>query len=599
MTHKSSRTPHPDTHRRVAGGEIIGSREADGTHAWRGIRYARPPVDALRWRAPQPVSAWDGVFHALERGPMAPQYAGLLAPVSAKLYGRILGDEDCLSLNVFAPSWAPAAVPAGGQRRPVMVWIHGGGNAVGTSASYDAARNYASHDGMLVVTVNYRLGVLGWFCHPALHEADAATPEERSGNFGTLDLIASLYWVRDNIAAFGGDPDCVTIFGESAGGQNVLTLLASPLAAGLFHRAIAQSPVAETFSVQEATERNDSPLESRRTSSHEVAARLWAAAGRALDVDAADQALRAVPATELATWLRSLAPEELLRVFKPGSVGICLSPRPVRDGVVLPRDPLPEVFRRGAWNRVPVILGSNRDEYRTFLADKPEHVRLLFGKLPLLRDRAEYITESDFHSQAWRALHVEEPADAMLAGGHGDVWTYRFDWDEAPAVPLIRPDILLGAAHGMEMAFAFRDTAGELDIFGVNTPFNRAGRRAVAQAMGDAWTSFARTGVPGLSGGAQWQRRTQGTAAETLLIDTPAGGGLRMAAVRQDIASLKELLRLSPQVRSGDSRCRIYARVFLWAPPFAGHGSEEEYAKWGRAFRCSHPASAFRPITEV
>ena len=599
MMHKSTRTPHPDTRRRIAGGELIGSREADGTHAWRGIRYARPPVGALRWRAPQPVPAWEGALHALQHGPMAPQYAGLLAPVPAKLHGRVVGDEDCLSLNVFAPAWASDAVPSGGERRPVMVWIHGGGNAVGTSTSYDVARNYASHDGMVVVTVNYRLGVLGWFCHPALHEADAATPEERSGNFGTLDLIAALRWVRDNIAAFGGDPDCVTIFGESAGGQNVLTLLASPLAAGLFQRAIAQSPVAETFSVHEATERNDLPLESQRSSSREVVARLWSAAGRAPDVDAADQTLRAVPATDLAAWLRSLTPEELLRVFKPGSVGIYLCPRPARDGVVLPLDPLPEVLRRGAWNRVPVILGSNRDEYRTFLADKPEHVRLLFGKLPLLRDRAEYITESNFYSQAWRSLHVEEPADAMLAGGHGDVWTYRFDWDEAPAVPLIRPDILLGAAHAMEMAFAFRDTAGELDIFGVNTPFNRAGRRVVAQAMGDAWTSFGRTGVPSLPGGAQWPRRTQGTAAETLLIDSPAGGGLRMASVRQDIASLKESLRLSPQIKSGESRCRIYARVFLWSPLFAGLGGEEEYARWSREFRCTRPASAFRPTIEV
>ncbi|HSW06048.1 carboxylesterase/lipase family protein [Aquabacterium sp.] len=594
-----SSAPHPDTRRRVAGGELIGSREADGTHAWRGMRYARPPIGALRWRAPQPVAAWDGVLQALEHGPMAPQYAGLLAPVPAKLYGRIVGDEDCLSLNVFAPAWAPAAVPTGGQRRPVMVWIHGGGNAVGTSASYDVARNYAAHDGMVVVTVNYRLGVLGWFSHPALHDADAATPEERSGNFGTLDLIAALCWVRDNIAAFGGDPGCMTIFGESAGGQNVLTLLASPLAAGLFHRAIAQSPVAETFSVDEATERNDAALESHRTSAREVVARLWAAAGKARDADAADQALHAMPATDLATWLRSLKPEELLSVFKPGSVGIYLCPRPVRDGVVLPRDPLCEVFRRGAWNRVPVILGSNRDEYRTFLADKPQHVRLLFGKLPLLRDRAEYITESGFYSQAWRSLHVEAPADAMLAGGHGDVWTYRFDWDETPAVPFVRPDILLGAAHGMEMAFAFRDTAGELDIFGVNTAFNRAGRRAVAQAMGDAWTSFARTGVPGLSGGAQWQRRTPGTAAETLLIDSPAGGGLRMAAVRRDIGSLKRSLRESPQVTSGESRCRIYARVFLWSPLFVGNGSEAEYDEWGREFRCTLPASAFRPLTEV
>jgi para-nitrobenzyl esterase len=599
VTHKLIRTPHSDTRRRLPGGDVIGSREADGTHAWRGIRYALPPVGALRWRAPQRVSAWFGVFHALEHGPMAPQYAGLLAPVAAKLHGRIVGDEDCLWLNVLAPAWASDAVPTGSRRRPVMVWIHGGANAVGTAASYDVARNYAAHDGIVVVTVNYRLGVLGWFSHPALHEADAATPEERSGNFGTLDLIAALRWVRDNIAAFGGDPGCVTIFGESAGGQNVLTLLASPLAAGLFHRAIAQSPLAETFSVQEATERNDSPLESRRTSSRETAARLWAAAGRAQDADAADRTLGTVPVTEAAAWLRSLAPEELLTVFKPGSVGICLSPRPMRDGVVLPRESLSEVFRRGAWNRVPVILGSNRDEYRTFLADKPEHVRLMFGKLPLLRDRAEYILESHFLSQAWRSLHVEQPADAMLAGGHGDVWTYRFDWDEAPAVPFVRPDILLGAAHGMEMAFAFRDTVGELDIFGVNTPFNRSGRDTVAKAMGDAWTSFARDGIPTLPGRGSWLRRKQDAGPDTLLIDSPAGGGLRMAGVRQNIGTLKQSLRQSPQVGSGVSRCRIYARAFLWSPLFSGHGSDEEYAAWAREFACTQPASAFRPVTEV
>lgn len=596
---KSTRTPHPDTRRRVAGGELIGSREADGTHAWRGIRYAKPPVGALRWRAPQPAPAWKGVLEALEHGPMATQFGGLLAPVAAKLHGCIVGDEDCLSLNVFAPAWTPEAVPAAEGRRPVMVWIHGGANAVGTAASYDVVRNYAAHDEMVVVTVNYRLGVLGWFNHPALHEADAATSEERSGNFGTLDLIAALHWVRNNIAAFGGDPGCVTIFGESAGGQNVLTLLASPLAAGLFHRAIAQSPMAETFSVREATERNDSPLESRRTSSQEIAARLWTAASGAPDANTADQTLRAMPATELAGWLRSLAPKELLSVFKPGSVGICLSPRPIRDGVVLPHESLSEVFRRGAWNRVPVILGSNRDEYRTFLADKPEHVRLLFGKLPLLRDPAEYIRESDFQSQAWRSLHVEEPADAMLAGGHGDVWTYRFDWDEAPAIPFVRPDILLGAAHGMEMAFAFRDTVGELDIFGVNTPFNRSGREAVARAMGDAWTSFARDGKPTLPGGASWERRTRSASPETLLIDSPAGGGLRMARLRQDIAQVKQSLRLSTQVRSGVARCRIYARVFLWSPLFSGNGSEEEYAAWAREFGCTQPASAFRPVTEV
>ncbi|WP_338834231.1 carboxylesterase/lipase family protein [Bradyrhizobium septentrionale] len=594
MLRTHPRTVHPDTHRRVKGGELIGSREPNGTYAWRGIRYAAAPVGPLRWRAPQSSPAWAGVLKALEHGPMAPQYAGMLVQAPARLHGKVVGDEDCLTLNVFAPSEAPAA-----RRRPVMVWIHGGANAAGTSATYDVARNYAAHDGIVVVTVNYRLGVLGWFCHPALIKADQATPEEQSGNFGTLDLIAALRWVRENIAAFGGDPECVTIFGESAGAQNVLTLLASPLAAGLFHRAIAQSPVADTFDVDEATERNHSPLESFRTSSHEIAARLWVTAGRNADVDSADNTLQAMPPVEVAAFLRSLSPAQLLGAVKPGTGGMYLTPRPIRDGVVLPKQPLSDLFRSGAWNRVPIILGSNRDEYRAFIADKAEHAWLLPGKFPVLRNRAEYLGEAGFLSKVWRSINLDEPADALLASGHSEVWTYRFDWDEAPAVPVLRPDLLFGAAHGMEMPFAFRDVRGELDLFKVNTPFNKAGRAAVAEAMGSAWASFAHSGVPSLPNGFNWQRRTTDRGPDSLVIDSPAGGGLRMEMLRADVSSIKAGLRRSADVSSGTARCRIYARAFLWCPMFVQHGSLDEYDQWCEEFSCNTPAHVFRPVMEV
>jgi len=585
--------------RRIDTGDIVGSLEPDGTHAWRGLPFAAPPVGSWRWRAPQPAQPWAGERAALAHGPMAPQYAGLLAPVPPKCHGQIVGDEDCLTLNVHAPAWAAGAVPAGAARRPVMVWIHGGGNAVGTAASYDVLRNYAAQDGLVVVSVNYRLGLLGWWLHPALQAADGATPEERSGNFGTLDLLAALGWVQRNIAAFGGDPGRVTIFGESAGGQHVLCLLASPLAAGLFHRAIAQSPVAETFSPAQASELNDEPLACHHDSAQEVAARLWVADGRAPTVAAAAAALRQLPPAQVAAFLRERTPQQLLGVCQPGSAGIYLGPRPVSDGVVLPAQPLPQVFRGPHWQRVPVILGSNRDEYRTFLADKPEHVRMLPGQLPLLRDRRAYALESGFLSRAWRAANVEPVADAMLAGGHADVWTYRFDWDEAPALPFIRPDLLLGAAHGLEMAFAFRDVQGEFDIFGINTPFNRRGRQAVARAMGDAWTSLARDGAPTLPDGAAWSRCRLAGGPETLLIDSPAGGGLRMAAVRQDMAALKQELQQTAEVQSGAERCRLYARVFRWAPLFRAHGSDAEYTAWCQTFGCSEDLAAFKPVLEM
>ena len=237
----------------------------------------------------------------------------------------------------------------------------------------------------------------------------------------------------------------MTIFGESVGGQNVLTLLASPLAQGLFHRAIAQSPVAETFSIEQAVNWSDDAQPGHGDSALEVTARLWVAEGRARDRDGAKEQLANLPAADIAAFLHALSPARLLAAFTPGSAGIYRGPRPIRDGVVLPREPLAEVFAGDQWNRVPVILGSNRDEFKTFSADKPEYSRLLLGKLPMLRDRRAYQVEMKYLSLAWKALYVDAPADAMLAGGHTEVWTYRFDWDEAPAVPFVRPDLLLGA----------------------------------------------------------------------------------------------------------------------------------------------------------
>lgn len=562
----ANRSADPASRRQIEGGEVVGSLEPDGTFAWRGIRYAVPPLRELRWRAPRPVAPWNGTLQALAHGAIAPQVAGLLAPVPRARHGQVVGEEDCLWLNVYAPR--------GAQDRPVMVWLHGGGNAVGSAATYDVAGNLAAEDGVVVVTVNHRLGLLGWFAHPDLQAEPGITAEERSGNFALLDLLAALRWVQRNIAAFGGDPGRVTIFGESAGGQNVLLLLASPLARGLFHRAIAQSPVAESFTLAEAVHGADSAIASHRDGALAIAQRLGA------------------PARAAGSFLRGLAPAQLLAACTPGSVGIYLTPRPARDGTTLPLAPLPEVFAGDAWNRMPVILGSNRDEMRTFLVDKPEHARLLLGALPLLKDRAAYLAETAFQSRAWRVLHVDAVADAMLAGGHADVWTYRFDWDEAPRIPGLRPDLSLGAAHAMEMPFVFRDRSGRFDLFKVNTPFNRKGRMALVQAMGDAWTAFARDGTPGPG----WARRGAGEA-DSLVFDTPAGGGVRMQALRSSVAALKQALR-DPALPA-EWRSRFYARTFLWSPLFTGHGSEAEYRQWAATGPDDPGPARHRPRVEV
>ena len=185
-------------------GPLVGFRDAYGAHAWLGIPFAKPPVGALRWRAPEPMPAWQATREALAFGASCTQFASSLGGDDSVEPGTPVGSEDCLFLNVYAPAFDAAAVPKGEARLPVMLWIHGGGNTIGSASFYDGG-NLAQREGVVVVTVNYRLGPFGWFRHPAL--AAGASEAERSGNFATLDLVRSLEWVRDNIAAFGGDPE--------------------------------------------------------------------------------------------------------------------------------------------------------------------------------------------------------------------------------------------------------------------------------------------------------------------------------------------------------------------------------------------------------
>src|SRR5262249_9099617 len=210
--------PEQSLRRTTTSGEVVGSVGRYGSATWLGIPYAAPPVGALRWRAPEPPPRWDGVREALVAGSPCVQYAGPFGGINDVKRLEPAGYEDCLFLNVYAPR---AATPT--SRLPVMVWIHGGGNSVGHAGTYDGG-NLTERENVVVVTINYRLGPFGWLRHAALR-GDGTTDLDRSGNFGTLDQIRALEWVRDNVAVFGGDPGNVTVFGESAGGRNVVALL--------------------------------------------------------------------------------------------------------------------------------------------------------------------------------------------------------------------------------------------------------------------------------------------------------------------------------------------------------------------------------------
>ena len=227
------------TERELNTGRIVGFVDKNNSHAWLGIPFARPPVGELRWKAPQPPESRGDTLKALEIGGMCTQYASPLSGAAIGETGKVTGQEDCLYLNAWAPPFEPDNLPEGDDRLPVMLWIHGGGNSIGHGGSYNGAM-LATTQRLIIITINYRLGPFGWFTHPALRDIEASE-EDNSGNYGTLDIIRALQWVQENISNLGGNPGNVTIFGESAGAADVLSMMVSPGAKGLFHRAIVES----------------------------------------------------------------------------------------------------------------------------------------------------------------------------------------------------------------------------------------------------------------------------------------------------------------------------------------------------------------------
>jgi para-nitrobenzyl esterase len=538
---------------------VVGTVSPEGAFVWRGIPYARPPVGRLRWRAPQPPDPWAGALEALQHGSPCVQLGG---PMTEGPDDEPAGDEDCLFLDVYAP---PPEHAEGTRRlRPVMVWIHGGGNTVGSADPYDGS-TLATEENVVVVTLNYRLGIFGWLAHPALRSG-AESAADRSGNYGTLDLLRALEWVRDEIHHFGGDSARVTLFGESAGGVNVYTLLLSPRAKGLFHRAIVQSGALRSVSVAEAENARDDSPPGHARSSTELLLQLLEQEGRAADRAGAREILSAMSPDEIAAYLRAQPAPRLLGLFEGGSFGgMYDAPLPIRDGFVLPAaDPLEELAS-GAWNRVPVITGTNRDETRLFAAFGSPYVLRVFGLPVWLRDARLYTLHTTYPSLMWKATAVDEPADAMTRAEPGLVYAYRFDWDEEPSVLFADLGEIFGAAHGLEIPFVF----GRLSFFGrdelIFDPDRRPAAEALSRAMMAYWGEFARSGAPG--------RGTEGDLpawrpwsaspgiASLLVLDTEADGGIRM--VKERVTRRAVVSRLARDERFEDmaERCAVYAEM--------------------------------------
>ena len=439
----------PDSLRLTNSGPVIGIEGEEGIHIWFGVPYAEAPVDKLRWKAPRNVNSWDKVYEAKNFGSPCVQIQSSLTGDGLTKPGDIIGDEDCLYLNIYAPSYSVTSVPKEINKLPVMVWIHGGGNTSGMTSEYNPERFVASQN-IIVVTISYRLGLFGWFSHPELRNKSDGI--DVSPNFGLLDQIKALEWLRDNIEGFGGDKNNITIFGESAGGQNVIALYVSPLAKGLFHRAISQSGGITLTSIEDAEEidRNIHPLGKDYRYRHKTTKEF---VNSLLNEGIINTHLHETGNIE---ELMNLDSHDLMRNWSKGKVweGTTQLARIIGDDFVLPKDSiLAALSDKNRHANVPIILGVNKDENKTFNLFDEELVTNILNLTFIVKDPFFYDLKSDYQSLAWRSNAVDTPADAIVNGGYSNVYAYRFDWDEQPSILGMDFSFLLGAGHGLEIPF--------------------------------------------------------------------------------------------------------------------------------------------------
>ena len=489
--------------RTTAQGEVIGFKE-DETFAWRGIPFAQPPINELRWKAPRPPESFLSRFEAKEFSQECFQPQGIMTGGE----GGWTGSEDCLYLNIWSPAWSPQELAE--KKVPVMMWIHGGGNIFGSANTYYPSHMVVEHE-VIVVTVNYRMSNLGWFRHAALRQ-EGSTLEDASGSFGTLDNIMALRWIRENISAFGGDVNNVTIYGESAGGHNVAALYASPLASGLFHKAIVQSGIVSHSKTEDAEVYYPEDGTSGINSSKEVINRLLVNEEKAEDLEEAKQLQNNMSLEETETYLRSATPEELLTAYgeaRPKRGGMT---RVFNDGHVLGRKGIYESLTNDQMPRVPIILGTNRYESKLFNMRNPKFVRWGEGEgllarvfswvgmdeLPLEIMRPDfYNAVNQYSSDSWKERAADTPARQLVASGHTETFVYRFDWDDLPVLQGVDFGVLAGAAHALEILFLFPAAFDNFVIKNIVIKDSYEGAKKLSDQMMSYWAEFAYTGDPG------------------------------------------------------------------------------------------------------
>ena len=529
-----SNVANQDSIRDTSQGLVIGTNYDNNTFAWKGIPFAKAPIGNLRWKSPKPAESWNGLLQANEFSDECFQREIIFAEE------KFIGSEDCLYLNIWSPRLSKQEINEMDKPLPVMMWIHGGGNIVGDAKIYDPSM-LVSEQEVIVVTIQYRMGALGWFRHPSLVDQNSSL-EEKSGNFGTLDTIAALKWIKKNIDAFGGDPNNVTIFGESAGGHNVTALFASPLAAGLFHKVIVQSGVSSVSSITASESYLPDNREAPTDSSLDIFNKLVVSQELADNLQEARSVQEGMSEAQQKEFLYKASPEELTQALlndRPAKVGM---PRVFPDGHVILKGGFQEAYTDSNFNKVPIIFGTNKDENKFFNSMNPNFVEWKPAKglfktagidvMPTKIIDPDYYDAINFYGSGfWKNSAVDIPASSLVKSGHLDTYAYRFDWDELKEVNGVELSKLVGAAHALEILFVF----GTFENFIIRSfLFGRGSYAPAVQLSKDIqsyWAEFAYTGNPGKGREKNlplWSSWSE-TGDKYLILDSSLDKGIRMS----------------------------------------------------------------------
>lgn len=508
-------------------GTVSGCSE-ENVWCWKGIPYATPPVGELRWKAPLDPIPWLGIRKTRKFGNSAAQ---------VMLFLGSLGSEDCLYLNIWRPKSPETDLP-------VYLYIHGGGNSIGSSDTKSYYGNaVAEKSNMVYVSVNFRLGAMGWFLHPAV--TNSGSSADQSGNYGTLDLVKALEWVQDNIRAFGGNPNNVTVAGESGGAFNVLSLLISPLAKGLFHRAVIESGLSLAWSPDVAA-----------AQSSELLVSLLVKDGKARNEEEAWQVLAHMRDDDINSYLRSKSAFTITKNIPTREFGMADWRTIFSDGFVIPKEGY-DIFSSGEWaNKVPVIIGCTKDEMKLFG---------WFRKDPPLRTR-EYDLVWKYNSMLWHANGVYEVVTKMTSRSDVPVYVYRFDWgsidENGVSVLPGNKGRDFGAHHASEIPFFLGMGVADLALLmgKTHTKHNEPGRKKLTDLCMKYLASFARTGNPNKKDLPVWPvwDNTEGLD-RTIVLDAGIDD-LRISYLKEKVTTQDVLDKVESELKDSE---REYVKTLL------------------------------------